>query len=89
MEIQVKYDGYVSRQESEISKLQKLERKKLPLDVDFEKIRGLSNEAKERLSIVRPVTIGQASRVAGVTPADVSVLIIWLDARSRTTPLSG
>ncbi len=89
VEIQVKYDGYVSRQESEISKLQKLERKKLPLDVDFEKIRGLSNEAKERLSIVRPVTIGQASRVAGVTPADVSVLIIWLDARSRTTPLSG
>nr|NNM91311.1 tRNA uridine-5-carboxymethylaminomethyl(34) synthesis enzyme MnmG [Bacilli bacterium] len=89
VEIQVKYDGYVSRQESEISKLQKLERKKLPLDIDFEKIRGLSNEAKERLSIVRPVTIGQASRVAGVTPADVSVLIIWLDARSRTTPLSG
>ena len=89
VEIQVKYDGYVSRQESEISKLQKLEKKILPPDIDFERIRGLSNEAKERLSIVKPVTIGQASRVAGVTPADVSVLIIWLDARSRTTPLSG
>lgn len=83
VEIDTKYQGYVLRQQQEIERQKRLEEKRLPLDLDFNCIAGLSNEAKERLSDVRPISIGQASRVAGVTPADISILLIWLDAGDR------
>ena len=84
VEVQVKYEGYVQRQAAEIEKQQRLEARRLPEGVVFGEISGLSNEAKEKLALVRPANIGQASRVEGVSPADISILLIWLEARGRS-----
>ncbi len=84
VEIQVKYEGYVQRQAAEIEKQQRLESRRLPDGVVYKEISGLSNEAKEKLAVVRPANIGQASRVEGVSPADISILLIWLEARGRS-----
>ncbi len=89
VEIQVKYEGYVVRQEQEISKQQKLESRQLPREMDYRIVPGLSNEAKERLNDVLPINIGQAARVAGVTPADVSILLIWLESSARKASIHG
>ena len=89
VEIDTKYEGYVTRQTQEINKQKKLEELRLPLDIEFTSISGLSNEAKEKLAQVKPMNVGQASRVEGVSPADISVLLIWLEARSRRRAANG
>ena len=76
--LQIEYEGYISRQLMEVEHLRKLEEKKLPRDFDYNTIKGLSLEAQEKLNRVQPENIGQASRISGVSPADVSVLAIWL-----------
>lgn len=76
---EIKYDGYIKRQNSAIKELKRLENKSLPEDIDYNSILGLRLEAREKLSKIRPKNIGQASRVSGVSPADVSVLLIWLE----------
>jgi len=81
VEIDVKYDGYIKRQLKEIEKFMALETKKIPEDFDFNAVHGLSNELKEKLSAIRPLSLGQASRVDGITPAALSVLMIALKAR--------
>jgi tRNA uridine 5-carboxymethylaminomethyl modification enzyme len=81
---QVKYDGYIRRQEQEVARLQTMEERRLPADLDYAAIDGLSNEAREKLSRVRPVSIGQASRIGGITPADVSLVLVHLEIRRRT-----
>ena len=78
VEIQIKYDGYIRRQLLQVEKAQKMEEKKLPSDIDYNEITGLRIEARQKLDKVKPASIGQASRIAGVTPADVSVLLIYL-----------
>ena len=78
VEIEVKYRGYIQRQLQQIEEFQKMEDKRIPSDFDFSKVSGLSSEAREKLQKVRPTTLGQASRVAGVTPADLAVLTILL-----------
>ena len=78
VEIQIKYDGYIRRQLMQVEKAQKMEEKKLPADIDYNEITGLRIEARQKLDKVKPASIGQASRIAGVTPADVSVLLIYL-----------
>ena len=83
VEIQVKYQGYLSRQEAAIERFERMESKLLPDDLDYSAVKGLSKEAVDRLSSVRPVSIGQASRVSGVTPADISVLMIYLEQDRR------
>ncbi len=78
VETSVKYAGYASRQLAEIERRRKLDQKRLPNDIDYSKIRGLRLEAAQKLAQIRPVTVGQASRISGVNPADVSVLLIFL-----------
>ena len=83
LEIQAKYEGYISKQRLEVEKALKLENKIIPQEVDFYCIKELSREAAEKLDKVKPVSIGQASRISGVSPADVNVLLIYIDAYAR------
>ena len=78
VEVQIKYAGYAQRQQSEVERHRKLEEKQLPADVDYQTIRGLRLEAAQKLNKIRPRTVGQASRISGVNPADISVLLIYL-----------
>ena len=78
VQIEIKYEGYINRQNRQISEMRRLEKKILPKDLDFSEIKGLRLEAIEKLSKLKPNNIGQASRISGVSPADISVLIIWL-----------
>ena len=77
-EISIKYEGYIKRQIAEVNRKARLEEKKIPEDIDYQSVKGLRLEAIQKLSRVRPLTIGQASRISGVSPADVSVLMIYL-----------
>ena len=79
VEIQVKYAGYLARQEKQVEEFQKEEARLLPADMDYGKIAGLRLEARDKLSEIRPVSIGQASRISGVSPADIAVLLIYLE----------
>ena len=83
VEIELKYEGYIKRQRADIEEARRLERKRLPQDVDYSAIQGLRLEAGEKLNKVKPENIGQAGRISGVSPADISVLLIWLAARER------
>lgn len=80
VEIQIKYEGYIRKQLQDVERLKKMEKKKLPEDLDYMNIQGLAMEARQRLEKVRPLSIGQASRISGVTPADISVLLIYLES---------
>ncbi|MBE6830227.1 MAG: tRNA uridine-5-carboxymethylaminomethyl(34) synthesis enzyme MnmG [Ruminococcaceae bacterium] len=82
VEIEIKYEGYIKRQKADIAEMRRLEAQKLPADVNYKEIVGLRTEAQEKLSKVKPASVGQASRISGVSPADISVLLIWL-ARKR------
>ena len=81
VEIQIKYEGYIQRQNLAIDRSQKLEQKKLPSNTDYSTIRGLRLEAAEKLNKIQPVSIGQASRISGVSPADITVLLVWLEQK--------
>lgn len=82
LEIELKYSGYIKIQQEQIEKMRRLEEKLLPADIDYKTIKGLRLEAQEKLNKFRPLNIGQAGRISGVNPADVSVLLIWLAARN-------
>ncbi len=83
VEIQIKYQGYIEKQKAQVAQMRRLEEKPLPEDIDYAKVRGLRLEAAEKLGKVRPVSIGQASRISGVSPADISVLLIYLEQQKR------
>ena len=78
VEIQIKYEGYIKMQEAQVEKFKKLESKILPDDIDYEKLNGISLEGRQKLNKFRPRSIGQASRISGVSPADISVLLVYL-----------
>lgn len=78
VETEIKYEGYIKKQLAQVEQMRKLESKKLPTEVDYKTIIGLRLEAQEKLNKVKPLSIGQASRISGVSPADISVLLIWL-----------
>ena len=82
--INIKYEGYIKRQEKQVEGFKKLEKKKLPQDLDYSRISGLRIEARQKLEQFRPVSIGQASRIAGVSPADISVLLVYMETYRRT-----
>ncbi|MBP5610381.1 MAG: tRNA uridine-5-carboxymethylaminomethyl(34) synthesis enzyme MnmG, partial [Clostridia bacterium] len=83
VQTEIKYDGYIKREIAEAERFAKLEGKPLPPDLDYSTVRGLRLEAAEKLNRIRPLNVGQAARISGVNPADVSVLLIWLSSRRR------
>ena len=83
VQLRIKYEGYINLQLEQVEAMRKLEKKLLPQDIDYSTLRGLRLEAAEKLAKVRPASIGQASRISGVNPADVSVLLVWLEQRRR------
>lgn len=83
VEIQIKYDGYIKKQLSQVEKFEKLEGKLIPDHIDYLQIRGLRKEAQQKLAEIKPRSIGQASRISGVNPADINVLLIYLEQRNR------
>ena len=83
VQVEIKYEGYVKRQLAEVKKREKLESLELPADIDYKAIGGLRIEAVQKLSAIRPMSVGQASRISGVSPADISVIILYLSANKR------
>lgn len=83
VEVMIKYEGYIKRQQSQINEAKRLEQKELPTDFDYKNIKGLRIEAIEKLNRIKPENIGRASRISGVSPADISVLLIWLEHNQR------
>ena len=81
IEIEIKYEGYIQKQQKQVEQVKKLESKSLPSDFDYKEINGLRLEAQEKLNKIKPLNIGQASQISGVSPADISVLLIWLAAK--------
>ncbi len=81
--IQAKYEGYIRRQEQDVARLRTMEGRTLPADLDYKAIDGLSAEAREKLAKIRPASVGQASRIGGITPADVSLLLVHLEVKRR------
>jgi len=89
VEIQIKYAGYIEKQLIQVARLNKMEKKLIPNDIDYSDVRGLASEAKQKLALIRPLSIGQASRIAGVTPADISVLLVYLEHYNRVIAARG
>ena len=83
VEVTVKYAGYIAKAHQQAMKMKKMDERKIPADIDYDKVANLALEARSRLKDVRPLTIGQASRVSGVNPADISILMIYIDARKK------
>lgn len=81
--IQVKYEGYINMEEKQVDKFKKLENKKLSEDIDYSEITGLRLEARQKLNAIKPLSVGQASRISGVSPADISVLLIYLQTKNN------
>lgn len=83
MEVQIKYEGYIQKQQQRIEKFKRLENKKLPADIDYDQIDGLRIEARQKLNDFRPLSVGQAFRISGVSPADINVLLIYMEKMRR------
>mgnify|MGYP003762705847 FL=1 len=83
IEVEIKYEGYIRRQQTAIDELRRLESRLLPDGIDYSEIKGLRKEAQEKLNRIRPANLGQASRISGVSPADLSVLVVWLGSHGR------
>ncbi|MEX0360003.1 MAG: tRNA uridine-5-carboxymethylaminomethyl(34) synthesis enzyme MnmG, partial [Allomuricauda sp.] len=77
-EIQVKYSGYIEKEKNNADKLHRLENVRIPENFDYSQLKSLSSEAREKLKVIKPVTISQASRISGVSPSDISVLLVFL-----------
>ncbi len=89
VEIQIKYEGYIEKQMIQVERLRKMEKKKIPDQIDYAQIHGIATEAKQKLSKVRPLSIGQASRISGVSPADISILLVYLEHFNKVVAARG
>ncbi|UVI33853.1 tRNA uridine-5-carboxymethylaminomethyl(34) synthesis enzyme MnmG [Paenibacillus spongiae] len=89
VEIQIKYSGYIEKQLLQVERLKKMEKKRIPSDIEYAEVHGLANEAKTNLAKIRPLSIGQASRISGVTPADISILLVYLEHYNRVVAARG
>ncbi|MFT8318101.1 MAG: tRNA uridine-5-carboxymethylaminomethyl(34) synthesis enzyme MnmG [Sporolactobacillus sp.] len=83
VEIQIKYEGYIAKQMQQVEKMKRMEKKKIPSNLDYQLIDGLATEARQKLSKVRPLSVGQASRVSGVNPSDIAILLVYLQQGKR------
>lgn len=83
VETHIKYEGYIAKQKHQIEQFKKLERKKIDFIEDYSQVKGLSNEAIQKLNQIKPDSLGQASRISGVSPADINVILIYLETRKR------
>jgi tRNA uridine 5-carboxymethylaminomethyl modification enzyme len=81
VEIEIKYEGYIKRQISQVKSFKKMESKMIPEDIDYDDVNSLRREARQKLKMFKPVSVGQASRISGVSPADISVLLVYLSSR--------
>ena len=88
IEISIKYEGYIKRQLQHIEKFKKLEKKPIPIDFTYDDISGFSKEVAEKLSKVKPASVGQASRISGITPAAISLLLVSLERKHRARQTS-
>ena len=79
VEIELKYEGYIERQKRQVEQYKKMEKKLIPEDIDYDNVLSLRLEARQKLKTFKPVSVGQASRISGVTPADISVLVVYLE----------
>lgn len=79
--INLKYEGYIKRQMKQVEHFKKLENKKIPENIDYNEVYSLRIEAKQKLQTIRPTSVGQASRISGVSPADISVLLVYLESK--------
>lgn len=83
VEVQIKYEGYIKLQREQVARMEKIENRRLPENFDYSQITGLRNEAKQKLNKIKPLSVGQASRISGVSPADISVLLVYLEQQRR------
>ena len=83
VEISITYEGYIEKQLEQVGRMEKLECKILPEDIDYQQVPSLRDEGREKLEKIRPRSVGQASRISGVSPADISVLLVWLEQQRR------
>lgn len=83
VEVQIKYEGYIKMQMEQVARMEKIENRRLPENLDYTLITGLRNEAKQKLNKIKPLSVGQASRISGVSPADISVLLVYLEQQRR------
>ena len=83
VEIDIKYEGYIQRQEDMVERTKRLDQKPLPPEINYTEITGLKKEAQLKLQSIRPSTLGQAGRISGITPADISLLAVWLEKGKR------
>ncbi len=79
VEIQIKYEGYIKKANEQVERMRKMEDKKIPENIDYDAIAGLASEAKEKLKKIQPISIGQASRISGVNPSDISILLVYIE----------
>ena len=86
IETNFRYEGHLGRQQSQIDRMSRNEGKRLPVDLDYATIRGLKKEAQVRFTEIRPATMGQAGRIPGITPADLAMLVIWMEKLEREVP---
>ena len=83
VEIEIKYEGYIERQQRQVEQFKKMEKKKIPYDLNYDDVPSLRLEARQKLKSFHPVSVGQASRISGVSPADISVLLVFLEQYKR------
>lgn len=84
VEIQVKYEGYIKKSNQQVEKMRKMDNKYIPEHIDYDDISGIASEAREKLKQVRPLSVGQASRISGVNPSDISILLVYIEQGVRS-----
>ena len=84
IETEIKYEGYISKAMDQVAKMKRMEEKRIPANIDWDDIDSIATEARQKFKLINPETIGQASRISGVNPADISILMVYLEGKNRS-----